>query len=459
MKEEIVKIETVPQKLSELEKRKEELTQLVSDTSLITINGINDVEGYKTADKNRKLVKKEISSIEKSRKEIKAPVLKIGTEIDDIAKELTAILEPESKRLISITKAHEQEVEAEKQRQIQEHKEKIKERLRMICEIETETDGYNHAVRFETYGESINNDEIELLTDDKFTDFYNEMVVVANKIKEQERIEEEKKLELLSYRKQQMKLIIESNHWADISDKELLELSDNDFNRIVNDRNCDLAMFSNNKSRGIDFLLSCGYKENEDGFNHDRYGFVGKLSLEGLNNNDFNSFIECSKNNHDKSDTRLKQELEQKKEAERLRVQAAEQEKAQKLIEQQQEEIRQANEKIRLEAERLEQERKDKEAKELAAKKALEDEEAARKAKIKAEKEAEEKRKADVERQRLLKESKSLFVEAIEDVEKMEDILYRSGLYVNLEVMELAFEFDEQLKVLKGAFKGKINNL
>lgn len=336
MKEEIVKIESVPQKLNELEKRKEELTKLVSETSLITINGIKDTEGFKTADKNRKLVKKEISDIEKSRKEIKAPVLKIGSEIDDIAKELTAILTPEKNRLDEITTRHLADIEAEKEREIQKRKEKIRNRLGLISSLKPNSDGFKHHLSFEKENISINNDEIELFTDEQFES----VVLKFNKISSLILQEKHRLENRLNDRRTKLKPYFK---YTNLTDDKLTVITEEEFN--IELKNCIEA------------------KEVED-----------------------------------KKEKELKEK--QEAEAALLKKQQEQQEKQRIELEKQQEELRKQQaiidaekKRIKEQAEKIAMEEQQKKDAEIAKQKAIEERE-------KAEKEAEEKRKLDIERQK-----------------------------------------------------------
>lgn len=354
MKEELVKIETVPAKLNELQKRKEELTKLVSETSEVVINGLHDTEGFKAAENNRKLIKKELSSIEKTRKDIKAPVLKIGIEIDEAATELKAILEPESKRLIEITDKHKKDVEAEKQRQIEEQKQKLKDRLRMIHELSPQTDGYTHSLSFGVMDVSVNNDEVEIFTDEAFNELYEEMSCIASQIKDQKRIDEEKaRVERERIEKE----------------KEAERLAQEKAQNIINIRNKELQPY-------IQFIRDYA-------------------KMIALPENEYkNELKEVKKGAEDQWEFQRQEQINQAKIK-------ADQDKREA-------ELKRKEEKVKQEAEALERERKAKEAKEFAEKQALEAEEATKKAKLKAEKEAEEKRKQDIKRQKMLAPIKDL---------------------------------------------------
>lgn len=395
MKEEIVKIESVPQKLNELGKRKEELTKLVSETSLITINGIKDIEGFKTADKNRKLVKKEISALEKSRKEIKAPILKIGAEIDEMAKELTAILTPEKNRLDEITTSHLAEIEAEKEREIQKQKEKIRNRLGLISSLKPNSDGFKHHLSFENESVSINNDEIELFTDEQFES----IVLKFNKISS---------------------LILQ--------EKQRLE------NRL-NDRRTKLEPYFKYTNLTDDKLTVI----TEEEFNTELQNCIESKEVE------------------DKKEKQLKEK--QEAEAALLKKQQEQQEKQRIELEKQQEELKKQQDLIEAEkkrlheqAEKIAREEQEKKEVEIARQRAIEEKE-------RVKKEAEEKRKLDIERQERLKPSKTMFYDFLNRVDNVEISLDEIGFEPEPEIKYLIKKYCEAHDKLIALFKQEIKAL
>lgn len=107
------------------EETKEALEQLVSESSSLTVAGVNDKEGLAAVRKARIDLKNYRTSIEKRRKALKAESLEYGRQVDGTAKALTAIIEPEEKRL-----EHEEGiVEREKARLAQEAEDRRKATL------------------------------------------------------------------------------------------------------------------------------------------------------------------------------------------------------------------------------------------------------------------------------------------------------------------------------------------
>lgn len=72
----------------------EAIKEKVAEYRALVINGVEDKESYKAVDEARKTLKKTRTGIEKKRKELKEPVLAYGKQIDSVAKELTALVEP-----------------------------------------------------------------------------------------------------------------------------------------------------------------------------------------------------------------------------------------------------------------------------------------------------------------------------------------------------------------------------
>lgn len=117
------------------EATKEALEQLVGETSLLTVSGIDDKNGIATVREKRLEYKRLRISIEKRREELKAESLKYGQEVDGMARALTAIIQPEEKRL-----QHEEDIVKREQERLAkeaaEHREKmIRARLEMLSQL------------------------------------------------------------------------------------------------------------------------------------------------------------------------------------------------------------------------------------------------------------------------------------------------------------------------------------
>lgn len=81
------------------EASKEKLVELVEQSAALSVVDINDKKGIAAVRESRLELKRLRGSIETRRKELKAESLEYGRKVDGIAKELTAIIEPEEKRL------------------------------------------------------------------------------------------------------------------------------------------------------------------------------------------------------------------------------------------------------------------------------------------------------------------------------------------------------------------------
>jgi hypothetical protein len=114
----------------EFEATKDELRALVAGFAELTVAGVNDKEGIAAAREARIKLKNLRTSIEKRRKELKADSLEYGKRVDGVAKELTAIIEPEEKRL-----EHEESIVKREQERLaklaeEQRRAKIQARLR-----------------------------------------------------------------------------------------------------------------------------------------------------------------------------------------------------------------------------------------------------------------------------------------------------------------------------------------
>mgnify|MGYP000010495590 CR=1 FL=1 len=81
------------------EETRGQLTELVARSSELVVTDVNDKAGIAEVREHRLEFKRIRVSIENRRKSIKAPLLEAERKVDSMAKELTAIIEPEEKRL------------------------------------------------------------------------------------------------------------------------------------------------------------------------------------------------------------------------------------------------------------------------------------------------------------------------------------------------------------------------
>lgn len=114
----------------------EALEQLVAKSCLLVVTGVDDTDGIAAVREHRLELKKIRVNIENRRKQLKADSLEYGRQVDGMAKALTAIIEPEEKRLEyqeGVVKRHQEKLarEAEERRQ-----EKLKARLQRLVDVE-----------------------------------------------------------------------------------------------------------------------------------------------------------------------------------------------------------------------------------------------------------------------------------------------------------------------------------
>lgn len=149
----------------EFEATKDELRAMVAETAELIVSGITDTDGIAAARAARLKLKDLRVSIERRRKSLKADSLEYGRKVDSVAKELTAIIEPEEKRL----EYQEQIVKREQERLSREAEERrqamIRARLKQLADC----------------GEVWTEAEVKDLSEDDFE----QLVAAAKEAKEQ----------------------------------------------------------------------------------------------------------------------------------------------------------------------------------------------------------------------------------------------------------------------------------
>lgn len=93
--------------------------------ALLTINGLDDKEGFRSVKEGRLKLKKVRTSIENRRKELKAGALEYGRKVDAVAKELTDLIEPAEKTLAKIESDHVTALERIEQQKLDDRMEKL----------------------------------------------------------------------------------------------------------------------------------------------------------------------------------------------------------------------------------------------------------------------------------------------------------------------------------------------
>jgi hypothetical protein len=183
VKTELTKFDVVVPKIEELK----------AQCLPLTINGLDDVDGYKAVSDALKFVVKKRTSIEEKRKELKADSLAYGKAVDARAKEITLMLSPIEQHL----REQKEQVDAELLR-IEEAKEAEKQKVmearhKSLLDVGMQLIG-NQYVN-ENYGDysSFPAINLETLSDD---DFFEHLAILTKlyTIEEKKRIDEENKI-------------------------------------------------------------------------------------------------------------------------------------------------------------------------------------------------------------------------------------------------------------------------
>lgn len=178
------------------EETREQLTELVARSSELVVTDVNDKAGIAEVREHRLEFKRIRVSIENRRKSIKAPLLEAERKVDSMAKELTAIIEPEEKRLEHQEKIVEREKARLEQEAAERRKATLERRLAQLRDCIT-PDGNSYISRgYDPVALSGMTDEAfhELLrTEQEAKDKYDRDE--AERKAEQDRIAEEQRLE------------------------------------------------------------------------------------------------------------------------------------------------------------------------------------------------------------------------------------------------------------------------
>ena len=166
--------------LAAFDKKKADLEALAQSAAEITINGIEDKEGYKLADAKRKELKKERVAITNEGKEMRSILTQVGKGIIEKEKELTSIIEGEEQRLVDEQNKIDAEKERIKQEEIKRQEAIINDRINTLS----------------GYGFQIDYSEIKAMDDATFNQYAEAAKVQFEKAeeerKETERLEAEK---------------------------------------------------------------------------------------------------------------------------------------------------------------------------------------------------------------------------------------------------------------------------
>ena len=189
------------------EETREQLTELVARSSELVVTDVNDKAGIAEVREHRLEFKRIRVSIENRRKSIKAPLLEAERKVDSMAKELTAIIEPEEKRLEHQEKIVEREKARLEQEAAERRKATLERRLAQLRDCIT-PDGNSYISRgYDPVALSGMTDEAfhELLrTEQEAKDKYDRDE--AERKAEQDRIAEEQRLEREKIEKEKAEL-------------------------------------------------------------------------------------------------------------------------------------------------------------------------------------------------------------------------------------------------------------
>ena len=133
----------------------------------ITINGVDDKEGYKEANEARKFIKNKRVSVEKKRVELNEGALAYQRTVNAEAKRIMSMLEPIEKELDDKIKAIDAEKERLKAEAIRAKYEKTAGRVGQLVKLEMIQIGGTYRVG----EECITHDEVENLDDEIWADF------------------------------------------------------------------------------------------------------------------------------------------------------------------------------------------------------------------------------------------------------------------------------------------------
>ena len=171
----------------------DDLKDLAKESLDYTVLSVHDKEGYETVVEQRKRVVKARTGIDKVRKQIKAPVIAFGKDVDAMAKMLTEIIEPAEEHLKAQEKIYTDELERIEQQKEAARLELIRVRTERLfeCKPNPTADGYNVGPH------TISRREIEMLSDTDFDVRLEAMVEFFNR-KSKEDAEVQAKLDRLA---------------------------------------------------------------------------------------------------------------------------------------------------------------------------------------------------------------------------------------------------------------------
>ena len=161
--------------LTVFENKKDELQALAEQSKGLTIEGIEDKEGFKRVSDQRKTLKAERVSIQKQGKEMRDGLTNINRQITEKEKELVAIIEPIEKELLAEEKRIEDEKERLRQEEIAREEARIQKRIDALA----------------NYGFQIDYADIKSMSDETF-DKYLEAAHIQYKREQFEKAEAER---------------------------------------------------------------------------------------------------------------------------------------------------------------------------------------------------------------------------------------------------------------------------
>ena len=203
--------------------KKAELEALAKSAAEITINGIEDKEGYKLADAKRKELKGERVQITKEGKSMRDTLNLVNKGIIEKEKELVAIISGEEKRLVDEIDKIEAEKERIRQEAIKAEEQRIQGRIDSLAE----------------FGFAIDLADIKNMSDETFTQY--KEAAKAQFEKDQAEKAEAERLQKEQAEKERLEKEAEAKKLAD-ERKELEELREKqaEAQRIIDEKNAEI---------------------------------------------------------------------------------------------------------------------------------------------------------------------------------------------------------------------------
>jgi hypothetical protein len=180
------------------------INQIKESYMPLSINGIEDEEGYEKVKEALKFMVTKRNEVEAKRKELKADSLALGKAIDQRAREISAMLEPIESHLRHQKESIDQEIKRIEEAKIAERQAQINQRIDKLMSI----NGMYQTITEFVWASKLGSEQISLLRinleifdEQQFEEFYDRVSAISNaeqeeiKAQEQQRILESQRLE------------------------------------------------------------------------------------------------------------------------------------------------------------------------------------------------------------------------------------------------------------------------